>query len=425
MNSGLILTMIALVAVIVMFLSGKAKFGFIGISVATFLYVTGVLSFSDAFGPIASVNVILTASMFVLAAALSKTSLVDRVRTWILNRKGGGRSIIFFYLLGTLLLTQFVSPLAVIAMLLPMMSALDENSPVQPSNLLYAGAVVAHTSQYMMPGGNGMTWFAAATARIQAGGGTEAFQVFDICKVVAIPAIVSLLYMTFIGAKRFPRNQLDASVIKEAKSSARRCTPKQEKTIFAIFIITILCIAFNKYLPISMYAICLIADLVLVALKLMDYTEVRNSINLDALFLVAGILSLAAAMNNTGAAALVADTIVKVLGGNPSPLALLIAFYVVAAVLTQIMSNTATYNVFVPLAIVTAVNRGVDPRALVVGVHLAANAAMLTPMSSPSVAIAFSAGRYKLKDTMRICLPLWIIYSIVSIIMCSLVFPVG
>lgn len=118
-----------------------------------------------------------------------------------------------------------------------------------------------------------------------------------------------------------------------------------------------------------------------------------------------------------------AEFIVKALGGNPSPLAIMIAFYVVGATLTQIMSNTATYNVLIPLAIITCVSRGVDPRGVVLAISCGTTGAMLTPMSSPSIAIAFGAGGYKIKDVFLACLPLWFLYGITVIIMANFRFP--
>jgi len=153
--------------------------------------------------------------------------------------------------------------------------------------------------------------------------------------------------------------------------------------------------------------------------------DVQGSLQMDTIFMLAGLLCLATAMQKTGAADVVADLIVSALGGNPSPMAILIAFYVVGAVLTQVMSNTATYNVLVPLAIITAVSRGLDPRAMVLAISCGTTGAMLTPMSSPSIAIAFGAGGYKIKDVFLACLPLWVIYGIAVVIMANIVYPVG
>ena len=88
------------------------------------------------------------------------------------------------------------------------------------------------------------------------------------------------------------------------------------------------------------------------------------------------------------------------------------------------MSNTATYNVLIPLSIITCVSRGVDPRGVVLAISCGTTGAMLTPMSSPSIAIAFGAGGYKIKDVFLTCLPLWFLYGITVIIMANFRFPI-
>lgn len=423
MNVPLMLTLGTLLAVVIMFLCGKFAFGFIGMLAATFLCMTGVLSFNEAYANFSSSNVIMVGAMFILAGALGKTSLVDKVRAWILGRKGSGRTVVFFYLLGSLLLTQLVSPLGVISMLLPLMAALDEKSPVQPSNLLYPGAVVSHASQAMFPVGAGLTYFVTANALLEANGATQRVQIYDKSLVVFLPALAAFLYMAFIGWKRFPSTKIDISQVREASSSAK-CSKRDEKIIYIVFICTMLALLFNIRLPFSMYIVAIIADLVLFGFHVINIKDIKNFLNLDAIFMLAGLLCMATAMQKTGAADIVADLIIKVLGGDPSPLAIMAAFYVVGATLTQIMSNSATYNVLVPLAIITAVSRGIDPRGIVLAISCGTTGAMLTPMSSPSIAIAFGAGGYKMKDVFLACLPLWILYGAIVLVMANLVYPV-
>ena len=72
------LTLGTLVVVIIMFLSGKANFGFIGMCCAAFMCASGVLTFDEAYENFASNNIIMMCGMFVLAGALNKTSLVKK-----------------------------------------------------------------------------------------------------------------------------------------------------------------------------------------------------------------------------------------------------------------------------------------------------------------------------------------------------------
>ena len=181
---------------------------------------------------------------------------------------------------------------------------------------------------------------------------------------------------------------------------------------------------FGSYLPFPMYIVPLIGDLLLGLTGCMNMKEVKNSIDLNSVLMMAGVLCLGTAMQKTGAAEVLGNFIVNILGGNPSPMIVLVAFVVVGAVLTQLMSNTATYNVLLPLAIVTAMTIGMDPRGMVLAISCATTGAMLTPMSSPSVAIAFGAGKHSLKEVFLPMLPLFIIRNIAVMISVNLIYPV-
>ncbi len=410
--------------IIVMFLSGKFNFGFIGMFIATVFCATGVLSFGDAYANFASNNVIMFASMFVIAGALQKTSLVSRVRDFILKRGGKGAGVAVMYFAGITLLTQFVSPLAVIAMMMPLCGALDENSPVAPSQLLYPGSVMSHGSQSLIPFGQGLTYYIAANALLEANG-ASAYQlsIFDKSLSMIIPAAVTFIYIAFFGWKMFPKHAIDAGQIKDRKEGPA-CDPKKEKIIFIIFGLVMVGLIFGSYLPFPMYIVPMIGDLLLGLTGCMNMKEVKNSINLDTVLMMAGVLCLGTAMQKTGAAELLGNFIVKLLGGNPTPMMVMVAFLVTGAVLTQLMSNTATYNVLIPLAIVTAMTIGMDPRGMVLAISCATTGAMLTPMSSPSVAIAFGAGKHTLKEVFFPMLPLFIIRNISILISVNLLYPV-
>ena len=424
MSPQLIITLLLIVAIIVMFLSGKVNFGFIGMFLATALCVTGVLSFNEAYANFASTNVIMFASMFVMAGALQKTSLVSAVRNFILKRGGKGGSEAIMYFAGVTLLTQFVSPLAVIAMMMPLCGALGEDSPVAASQLLYPGSVMSHGCQSLIPFGSGLTYYITANALLEANGAAEyQLNIFDKSLSMILPAAITFIYCAFFAWKMFPKRDIDAGQIKDRKDGPA-CDPVHEKIIFLVFALVMVGLIIGSKLPFPMYIVPLIGDLVLGATGCMNMKEVKASISLDSVLMMAGVLCLGTAMQKTGAAEVLGNVIVKMLGGDPAPIVVLIAFLVVGAILTQLMSNTATYQVLVPLAIVTAMTMGMDPRGMVLAISCATTGAMLTPMSSPSVAIAFGAGKHTLKEVFLPMLPLFIIRNIAIVISVNLLYPV-
>lgn len=411
-----VVTLLVLLWIIIGFMSGKWSMGAVAMTGLAILEVTKVLSFEDAFAYFSKNNIVMICGMFILSGALSKTNLVDKLRVWLLNHATNSTAMVALYFGACFIMVSFVSPLALISLLLPMMSALSSESKVQPSNLLYPGAVMAHAAQSALPLGNTLAAFVTVNAMLEANGSTETIGVFDKCLVVFPAALATYLYFVFVGWKKFHSTRIDETQIKEYKEKKSKITPAQEKLIYIVFVITMILIVVTnmvKNFPIEMYMVPIIADLILILAHVINVKDVRDSMNIDSLFMLGGVLPLATAMQNSNAATLVANAIENALGGHPTFPVFLLAFMLVGGILTQFMSNSATYNVFCPLAIVSAVKMGFNPGAVVLAINAMTTAAMLTPMSSPSVAIAYGAGGYKQGEVLKACLPAWIIHTVV------------
>lgn len=411
-----IVTLLVLAWIIIGFMSGRWPMGVVAMTGLVILEITKVLTFNEAFAYFSSNNVIMVGACFVLSGALQKTSLVTKLRLWMLAHATNGTAIVAMYLIACWVLVHFVAPTALVSMLLPFMNALDKDSKVQPSNLLFPGVVCAHAAQSTLPIGNALTGFVQINAFLLANGSDLQVGMFDKIFVTLPACTVTVLYFILVGWKLFPKRAVDTSRIKEYKEKEMTISPQMEKLIYVIFIATMVGIMFSSYLPFDMYIIPVLGDIVLCLTGCMGTVDVRNSMNIDTLFMLGGVLPLATAMQKSNAAQIVANTIVSALGGNPSFPVFLLAFMIVGGLLTQFMSNSATYNVFCPLAIVTAVSLGYDARGVVLAISCMTTAAMLTPMGSPSLAIAYGAGGYKQGELLKACLPAWVLHTAVCFV---------
>ncbi len=425
MSRELLITLIILAITIAGFFSGKFKLGVVGMTAATLLCITGVLSVQEAYAYFSNQNMVMVVAFFILGGSLTKTHFVDHLRVWLFKHAGNGTRLVAMYLLACALLVQLLLPTPLISVMIPFMDALDPDGDVQPANLLFPGTVVAHAAQNAVPLGMGLTMFAMLNTYLESYGITQQLGVFDVIKVAIVPFLVMYLYFVFIGWKLFPKKNIDRSKIAKAKEKdpSQYLSPAKEKLVYFLFLLSMVLLAFSSHLPFPMYIIPVIADLILLYTKTIDHVDVKNFINMDTVFMLGGVLSLASAMAKTGAGDWLSGVIVNLLGGHPTAMQTLIAFYFVTAILTQLMSNAATMNVFAPLAVAVAVNQGFNPLTFVVAICIGANSAMLTPMASPSCAVAFGAGNYSMKDVFKASIPIFFIYSFVVILMSSLVFP--
>ncbi|PXW28414.1 TrkA-C domain-containing protein [Paraburkholderia caballeronis] len=121
------------------------------------------------------------------------------------------------------------------------------------------------------------------------------------------------------------------------------------------------------------------------------------SIDWNTCVLVGGMIPLATAMSKTGLANLLGEYVIQVVGAG-GPRALMAGLFLVAAALTQVISNNSAALVMVPIAVATAKELGVSATPLLIAVALGAGAAHLTPMSTPVNLVTYGPGAYQFGD---------------------------
>ena len=141
----------------------------------------------------------------------------------------------------------------------------------------------------------------------------------------------------------------------------------------------------------------------------------------DSLYV--GSLALASALKETGTGDLIANTIVSKLGDNPSPTALMIIIFIICAILTNFMSNTATTALMVPISISISQAIGADPRAVLMATVIGGSMAYATPIGMPANTMVYNIGGYKFNDYVKAGLPLIIVCGIFALILLPIFFP--
>ena len=142
-------------------------------------------------------------------------------------------------------------------------------------------------------------------------------------------------------------------------------------------------------------------------------TEVYGAVDWSVIVLLAGLIPLGVAMERTGAAAWLADSIVVVAAGL-SPLLLLALCYLGTALLTNVISNNASVVLMIPVAIEVAQSVGADPFSFVLAVTFAASTAMLTPIGYQTNLMVYAPGGYRFTDFFRVGAPLQLLLTIVT-----------
>ncbi len=149
--------------------------------------------------------------------------------------------------------------------------------------------------------------------------------------------------------------------------------------------------------------------------------EAYSRVNWKALIVIASMLAFGAAMEATGTAELVAQQAAR-LAGHSQPIWLLSAFFALTLFLTQPMSNQAAAVVVLPIAMRTATQLGLNPRAFAMVIALAASCSFLTPLE-PSCLLVYGPGRYRFLDFAKVGLVPTLLVYLISIIMVPVLWP--
>lgn len=152
-----------------------------------------------------------------------------------------------------------------------------------------------------------------------------------------------------------------------------------------------------------------------------------NAIEWNLLFLIYGMLALGVAMEDTGTSAYVVDRLLLLVNQFIAPehkaMAMLAAIYLLATVLTEILSNNAVAALLTPLALSLATQMGVDPRPFVIAVCIAASAAFATPIGYQTNTYVYGLGGYRFADFTKFGLPLNAICFAIAMYIIPAVWP--
>jgi di/tricarboxylate transporter len=177
--------------------------------------------------------------------------------------------------------------------------------------------------------------------------------------------------------------------------------------------------AFN-ILPIVTAA--LIAAVGVVIFRCLDPAEAYESIDWPILFLIVGMLGVGKAMENSGAAQLLATHLVAVFGPF-GPHVVLAATYLLATILTEMVTNNAVAIILTPIVIGLATTMGLCPRPFIVAVMFAASASFCTPIGYQTNTYVFGAGGYRFSDFPKIGIPLNALLFLTAVFLIPLLWP--
>jgi di/tricarboxylate transporter len=188
----------------------------------------------------------------------------------------------------------------------------------------------------------------------------------------------------------------------------------------------VLLMIFGASIGIDNVTASLLAVLFLVLARVISMNEAYDSLDMKSLILIAGMIPMATALQKTGLVDLIVSAFSNALAAIPEAsvgIVGLAGIFVLTAVLTQVLSNTATTVLLAPIAFGLALELGLQPYAFLMAVAVAASMAFATPVASPVNTLVMGPGNYRFRDYLVIGLPLLGVITVAAIIILPILFP--
>jgi di/tricarboxylate transporter len=147
--------------------------------------------------------------------------------------------------------------------------------------------------------------------------------------------------------------------------------------------------------------------------------QAYKGVDWSSVILIGGMIPLSTAMTQTGAADLIADQLLAVVG-DAGPYALLAGLFVLTAILGQLISNTATALIVFPIAVAASIDMGISPKTVLMSITVAAGASFLTPVATPPNLMVMGPGGYRFGDYWKLGLPCTLWFFVVAVFLVPL-----
>ena len=423
-----IITLCVLAVAAFLFVTELIPLAVTAMAACTALGILGVLPSKQVYAGLSNSTVVLFGGMFVIGAAMFKTGLAEAIGVAVVKKAGTNEiPLMAAIMLVTIVLSAVSSNTGTVACLMPVIIGICQAAKIPASKELMPLAIAANVGGTITMIGtppNVIVTGALAAA------GLPTFGFFEFAKIGIPLSIIILLYTLFVGRHFLPvhnAGDMDEEAVKAAKEEAGSAgdAPKSKTKMWIsglILIGVVVCMALGlKNLPLHTAAVT--GAILCVITGCLKEKEAYAGIDWVTIFLFAGMLSVATAMDKTGAGKLIADTVVGMMGSNPNPYVLTAVLFLISNILTQFMSNTASAALLAPIGISIAQEVGCDPKPVLMALGIAASCAFATPMATPPNTLVLGPGNFTFNDYVKVGVPMCLLSWVACVVIIPIFWP--
>ena len=197
--------------------------------------------------------------------------------------------------------------------------------------------------------------------------------------------------------------------------------PDTRRAPLAAFIMmAVIGVVMAGYAPISIAAV--IGGTIMVLTGCLNMEQAYRSIDWRAIFLIAGMLPLGTAMQESGAATYLANQVMDLLG-DAGPWPVIMGLYILTAMATMIIPTAALVVLMSPIVLSAMSDMGVRPETAMMAVAMAASASFTSPISHPANILVMGPGGYRFVDYLKVGVPLTIVVFITVMVLLPILWP--
>lgn len=422
-------TLIVLAVMAVLFVTEIIPLAITSLGGAITLGLMGIITPKVVFSGLSDSTVVLFAGMFVVGAALFYTGLAQKIGETVVSHAGTSENgLMLAIMLVTATMSAFLSNTGTTAALLPVVVGICAVAKIPASRQLMPLAFAA--------GIGGIITMVGTPPNIIVSGtlskfGIEPFGFFEFAWIGIPLTVATIVFMMLVGKHLLPKHEITDAGDVEQEVAAEDISNDPKKQLYSGLILLGVIIAmilgdplktyFGINLPLSMVAV--IGAMLCVLTGCLNEKQAYTSIDWVTIFLFAGMMPVATALDQSGAGKMIADAVIGVMGSDPSPYFATAVLFALSCIMTQFMSNTASCALLAPIGISIAQGMGADPHAVLMAIGVAASCAFGTPVGTPPNTLVLGPGQYKFTDYVKAGVPLILVCFVVSLIIIPMVWP--
>ncbi|WP_299665450.1 SLC13 family permease [uncultured Polaribacter sp.] len=152
------------------------------------------------------------------------------------------------------------------------------------------------------------------------------------------------------------------------------------------------------------------------------FSKAYKCISWTSVIMISAMIPMGIAIQKTGTAALISNSIINILG-QENPTLLVGGIFLLTTTFSQFINNSATAVLMVPIVLLAANTLQISPEPLLITIAISASTAFLTPIGTTTNAMVMSSGNYKFSDYFKVGFPLLVLFLITTLILVPIIWP--